>query len=98
MPFTEILGSLGSVFDRLILWVERASQRRLLSELDDNLLRDIGLTRHDAFVEAARPFWDGSGQPRLDALSENASGTGDWPSGRRDRPLLSAGTIIGNKR
>jgi uncharacterized protein YjiS (DUF1127 family) len=61
MPFTEISRSVASVFDRLMLWAERASQRRLLSELDDNMLRDIGLTRHDAFAESVRPFWSGAG-------------------------------------
>lgn len=32
-------------------------QRRHLSMLDDRLLRDIGLTRRDVDVEAAKPFW-----------------------------------------
>jgi uncharacterized protein YjiS (DUF1127 family) len=98
MSFTEISGSVASIFDRFVQWAERASQRRILSELDDNMLKDIGLTRHDAFKESVRPFWDGSDQPCLRALRENESARRDWPSGRRNRPLLSAGTIIGNKR
>lgn len=32
--------------------------RRQLARLDDHLLRDIGLTRHDAEAEAALPPWD----------------------------------------
>ena len=59
MPFTEISRIAADVFERLMLWAERASQRRALSELDDYLLKDIGLTRHDAFKESLRPFWDG---------------------------------------
>ncbi len=33
-------------------------QRRTLADLDDHLLADIGLTRHEATSEAARPIWD----------------------------------------
>lgn len=32
--------------------------RRRLSELDDHLLRDVGITRTQAKTEAARPLWD----------------------------------------
>jgi uncharacterized protein YjiS (DUF1127 family) len=32
--------------------------RRLLAEMDDRLLADIGLSRTNAAVEANRPFWD----------------------------------------
>jgi uncharacterized protein YjiS (DUF1127 family) len=38
-------------------WVDRSRQRRALAELDDWLLRDIGLTRAQAEHEAAKPFW-----------------------------------------
>jgi uncharacterized protein YjiS (DUF1127 family) len=38
-------------------WMERSQQRRALAELDDRLLRDIGLTRDDARRECASPFW-----------------------------------------
>lgn len=33
-------------------------QRRRLAELDDHLLKDIGLNPMDAKAEAARPLWD----------------------------------------
>lgn len=33
-------------------------QRNHLAALDDHLLRDIGLTRYEAEVEAGRPVWD----------------------------------------
>ena len=32
--------------------------RRLLSEMDDHLLADIGVGRGDALHEAQRPMWD----------------------------------------
>jgi uncharacterized protein YjiS (DUF1127 family) len=38
-------------------WIERSRQRRALAELDDRLLRDIGLTRDEARRECANPFW-----------------------------------------
>ncbi len=38
----------------LALW----KQRRLLAEMDDHSLRDIGLTRTEAMREAERPLWD----------------------------------------
>lgn len=31
--------------------------RRLIADLDDRLLKDIGATRSDARAEAAKPFW-----------------------------------------
>lgn len=35
-----------------------ARQRNALAKLDDDALRDIGLTRSEAQAEAARPAWD----------------------------------------
>lgn len=35
-----------------------ARQRQALLELDETLLRDIGLTREQALREAGRPIWD----------------------------------------
>ena len=39
------------------LWFERGRQRRALAELDDRLLRDIGVTFEQARREAAKPLW-----------------------------------------
>jgi uncharacterized protein YjiS (DUF1127 family) len=38
-------------------WIERSRQRRALSELDDERLDDIGVTRTEAEREFAKPFW-----------------------------------------
>lgn len=38
-------------------WVRRWRQRRRLEDLDDRMLRDVGVTRADAEREARRPFW-----------------------------------------
>lgn len=41
----------------LELWQERSRQRRQLLELDDRLLKDIGVSRADVEREACKPFW-----------------------------------------
>jgi uncharacterized protein YjiS (DUF1127 family) len=43
-----------------LLWIARSRQRRRLGELadlNDYLLRDIGVSREEALREAAKPFW-----------------------------------------
>ena len=39
-------------------WQEVSRQRRELSNLSDDLLKDIGLSKVDAEREVNRPFWD----------------------------------------
>ena len=39
------------------LWLERGRSRRVLATLDDHQLRDIGVTRDEARIESAKPFW-----------------------------------------
>jgi uncharacterized protein YjiS (DUF1127 family) len=52
------LTRLGCAAVRVVwFWMERSRQRRALAELDDRLLRDIGLTRDEARRECANPFW-----------------------------------------
>ena len=41
----------------LLLWHDRATQRRALAELDDRLLKDLGLSRVDVTRETSKPFW-----------------------------------------
>lgn len=43
--------------ETILLWMERAEQRRQLARLDNHLLKDIGVTRPEAAREAAKPFW-----------------------------------------
>ena len=47
----------GGSADRALLWAERARQRRQLTELDDYMLRDLGLSRADVASESSKPFW-----------------------------------------
>jgi uncharacterized protein YjiS (DUF1127 family) len=53
-----------SLADLAVRWIvytiecqERWRQRQVLLELDDHLLRDIGISREQAIEEAKRPFW-----------------------------------------
>jgi uncharacterized protein YjiS (DUF1127 family) len=47
-----------SLLRRLPLLLSLRRQRRSLAQLDDHLLRDIGLTPEQALAEADRPIWD----------------------------------------
>jgi uncharacterized protein YjiS (DUF1127 family) len=43
--------------DILLHWHARSRGRHTLLGLDDRMLRDVGLTRVDAYREAMKPFW-----------------------------------------
>lgn len=44
---------------KLIAWDHRQRSRKSLGQLEDHVLRDIGLTHSTAFTEADKPFWKG---------------------------------------
>ena len=48
---------IAAVLATLCAWRERSRQRRHLRDLDERLLRDIGLSRGDVRREAAKPGW-----------------------------------------
>ena len=50
-------GVLWRVLDLLFVWQDRAHQRMKLAEMTDRDLRDMGLSRIDAFRESRKPFW-----------------------------------------
>jgi uncharacterized protein YjiS (DUF1127 family) len=50
-------GLVARAVDLLLIWSDRMRQRRHLAELDDRLLRDIGVSRADVEGEISRPFW-----------------------------------------
>lgn len=47
------------VAETLLSWEIRRHTRRNLSRLDAHMLRDVGLSAHDAHIEAEKPFWQG---------------------------------------
>jgi uncharacterized protein YjiS (DUF1127 family) len=51
------MGRVQRAVQLLLIWRERAQQRRQLERLNDHMLRDIGLTRADVLAEASKPFW-----------------------------------------
>ena len=55
--FAGLAHAAHGAFKTLTLWQRRREQRRYLLSLDDRLLRDIGLSRVEAEVEADKPFW-----------------------------------------
>lgn len=64
LPSIEIpapFAGVGPGLARLAAWIlrlhDQQQQRRVLLELDDHLLADIGLTREQAQAEARQPFW-----------------------------------------
>ena len=38
-------------------WCARAQERRMLLQLDQRMLKGIGVTRVDVAQEASKPFW-----------------------------------------
>jgi uncharacterized protein YjiS (DUF1127 family) len=59
-PLSAAAAVLPSLRDSIVAVVrlhERWCQRRALLDLDDRLLRDIGITRRQAEEEARKPLW-----------------------------------------
>lgn len=54
-------GTRGSVLARVVAMIEGAAARRrsrlALLEMTDAQLKDIGISRSQAYREASRPFW-----------------------------------------
>jgi uncharacterized protein YjiS (DUF1127 family) len=43
--------------DLLATWERRARERRTLAEMSNHMLKDLGISRVDAQLEADKPFW-----------------------------------------
>ncbi len=52
-----LVSELRAGAEKLSCWCERASQRRALMSLDSRGLKDIGISRADAWAEYNKPFW-----------------------------------------
>lgn len=53
----SVTGLITSAINGLLAWQERAAERRHLQSLDDNALRDIGLSRADVANAFSKPSW-----------------------------------------
>jgi uncharacterized protein YjiS (DUF1127 family) len=53
----DLFGALTTALETARTWRARARSRRVLLTLDERMLRDIGITRYDARIEARKPFW-----------------------------------------
>ena len=49
---------IGRTIKRIGLMIEVSRERRNLTKLNPDQLRDLGLSWSDALYEAERPFWD----------------------------------------
>jgi uncharacterized protein YjiS (DUF1127 family) len=56
-PLRAATGLVGRAIGTLLRWQERTRGRKELEQLDDRMLKDIGLNRIDALREADKPFW-----------------------------------------
>ena len=48
---------LPNLLSQFMVWRNRARSRHLLLQLDDRMLRDVGLSRSDVDRECAKHFW-----------------------------------------
>ena len=53
----RIEGFAAKVIRGYQLWVRRSNERRLLSQMNEHMLDDIGLTRAQVAQEASKFFW-----------------------------------------
>jgi uncharacterized protein YjiS (DUF1127 family) len=69
LPGLQVRGDvrhhLRAAVETIQLWRRRGRDRRILQNLDDQLLRDIGLSRAEVEAEARKPFWRAE-SPRYD--------------------------------
>ena len=54
---TDFLSAAAKVWQTLLTWQRRASERTHLAEMDDRAYKDMGFTRADAWRECNKPFW-----------------------------------------
>ena len=54
---TRFSNPVKSSLNLLEEWVFRARSRRYLAEMDQRLLKDIGMTEADRVQEIGKPFW-----------------------------------------
>ena len=53
----KVRGIFLNILKLLVIWQDRAQQRRALSELNERMRKDIGVSHADAVRESLKPFW-----------------------------------------
>lgn len=53
----KLRDDLVQLMNLLVLWQRRFVDRKRLREMDERLLKDMGIGRIDALRESAKPFW-----------------------------------------
>ncbi|MBI4967076.1 MAG: DUF1127 domain-containing protein [Rhodospirillales bacterium] len=56
-PLVTTRSLLRAVLDRIAHWHQNARGRAQLAAMDARMLKDIGLSRSEAWLEANTPFW-----------------------------------------
>ena len=57
ISISGLFATLARFPGNLATWLERSRQRRQLAELDERLLKDIGISQTDVWQEIHKPFW-----------------------------------------
>ena len=57
MRHVALLTAIRRIAAIIRMWRRRAHSRQLLCELNDHLLKDIGVSRETACYEVGKPFW-----------------------------------------
>jgi len=52
-----ILAALGRLATLVRLWLRHEQTKHRLAQLDERMLKDVGISTLDALIEADRPFW-----------------------------------------
>lgn len=58
-PLATVRQGLVAIVDCLLTWQRRADERLWLGQMDDHMLKDIGLSKADVSRETEKPFWKG---------------------------------------
>jgi len=53
----NMVGYISRLWNTLVLWQNRYTQRRNMMECSDRMLKDMGLTRDDIRREVSGSFW-----------------------------------------
>lgn len=57
--FGRLLKAVESTVTLMARWQDHRRGRRMLMEMDEHLLKDIGISRADAYRESHKSFWRG---------------------------------------